>query len=100
MNLLLAKEFGGTWYGRGGSDSTSTNLSPLADGSFALGIVGMFPALQESFDLTPNRVVSLSRQFSLLMVGFIVLSSVRLVLRGVNRVGLLRHADMHHERLT
>lgn len=49
-------------------------------------ILSTFPSLEISLELTPERAVSLSRQFSLLMVGAIVMSSVRLVLRGVNQV--------------
>ena len=49
-------------------------------------ILSAFPSLETSLELTPERAVSLSRQFSLLMVGVIVMSSVRLVLRGVNQV--------------
>lgn len=49
-------------------------------------MLSAFPSLEASLKLTPERAVSLSRQFSLLMVGVIVMSSVRLVLRGVNQV--------------
>ncbi|KAF8315014.1 hypothetical protein DL93DRAFT_2167049 [Clavulina sp. PMI_390] len=49
-------------------------------------LLATFPSLETSLQITPERAVSLSRQFSLLMVGLIVMSSVRLVLRGVNQV--------------
>jgi hypothetical protein len=49
-------------------------------------ILSTFPSLESSLDITPEGAVSFSRQFSLFMVGIIVLSSVRLVLRGVNQV--------------
>lgn len=52
-------------------------------------ILSTFPSLESSLDITPEGVMLFSRQFSLFMVGIIVLSSVRLVLRGVNQVCIL-----------
>lgn len=69
------------------SSSASDTEKVMPSDVFVQWLIRTFPSITEgSLGLTPERAVSLSRQFSLLMVGVIVLSSVRLVLRGVNRV--------------
>jgi Abscisic acid G-protein coupled receptor len=83
MNVLLASI---------GMSSSGTNLkgvegSSLTPSDVAIRwVLGTFPSLETSLNLTPERAMSFSRQFSLVMVGLIVLGSVRLVLRGVNQV--------------
>lgn len=68
------------------SRSTPAAAGAAPTDVFIRWILSTFPSIETSLELTPERAVSLSRQFSLLMVGAIVLSSVRLVLRGVNQV--------------
>jgi len=67
--------------------------TPSADGTAPTDLairwmLSTFPSLESSLAITPGRAVSFSRQFYLLMIGIIVLSSVRRVLRGVNKVFL------------
>ena len=48
------------------------------------------------FKLTPESISSLARHISLLLVGLIVLSSIGLVMRGVNRASRISH---NHPRI-
>ena len=64
------------------SPSSQSGLSPM-DATLQW-ILTLFPSLASS--VPPEQAISLSRQLSLLMVGIILLGSIRAVFKGVNKV--------------